>query len=117
MTTYNEKDLLDAVNVGNIIEVQQILNQGISPNAEVDGWTALEKASVRNQRNVIKILIEAGANPNRGDEDGMSPLHLSCKDGHVDSADALMKYGASHDKGDKSGYTPLHHAAKKGQVF
>ena len=116
MTTYSEKDLLEAVNVGNIREIQQLLDQGISPNAEVDGWTALEKASVRNQYNVIEILIEAGVDPNREDEYGLSPLHMSCKDGHVNSADALMKYGARHDKTDKSGYTPLHHAAKSGQI-
>ena len=114
MTTDDERFMLDAAEEGHVEEIRRLLAHGVSPDAAVDDWTALEKASINNKCDVIKVLMEAGADPNRADEDGFTPLYWTAKNGHAGAADTLIECGALHDKADKSGCTPLHCAAQSG---
>ena len=65
MTPNDERHFLDAAEEGRVEEIRQFLGHGTCPDAVVDGWTALEKASIKNQCEAIKALIEAGADPDR----------------------------------------------------
>ena len=42
-----------------------------------------------------KLLLEAGANPNLEDRDGLSPLGIACGTGGSRCIDLLMKYNAN----------------------
>ena len=93
MTPDDERHFLDAAEEGRVEEIRQYLAHGTSPDAVVDGWTALEKASIKNQCEVIKVLIEAGADPNRADEDGITPLYWTAKNGHADASGTVLPDG------------------------
>lgn len=62
----------------------------------------------------LSRLIGAGAEPNRTDYDGRSPLHLAASKGHGDITVFLIQRGVEINARDKFGYTPLLEAVKNG---
>ena len=73
----------------------------IERGAEVDafgrGWmtgTAMHSAVSRLQSDVVRILLEAGANPNVRQSAGWTPLHSSAANGDVTSVELLLASGA-----------------------
>ena len=116
MVTEDERKLLDSVEKGSVEDVNKLLKSGISPNIIVDGWTALEKASMAGQSEVAKALVVAGADPNRADENGHTPIYWAAKNGHRDAVEMLIACGSDPERADKSGNGPLHCAAKSGHI-
>jgi ankyrin repeat protein len=73
----------------------------IQRGAEVDalgrGWmtgTALHSAVSRLQSDVVRILLEAGANPNVRQSAGWTPLHAAAMNGDLTSVELLLAAGA-----------------------
>jgi ankyrin repeat protein len=64
----------------------------------------------------LKRLLEAGANPDEGDEEGRTALHFACGYGELDCAKALIAAKASLDIVDHNKNTALHYAAGYGQA-
>ncbi|OVA13884.1 Cyclic nucleotide-binding domain [Macleaya cordata] len=62
----------------------------------------------------LKRLIRAGADPNKTDYDGRSPLHLAASEGYEHIACFLIQEGVNVKISDKFGHTPLFEAIKKG---
>ncbi|XWS11574.1 hypothetical protein CRYUN_Cryun37aG0009900 [Craigia yunnanensis] len=62
----------------------------------------------------IKSLIRAGADPNKTDYDGRSPLHLAASKGHDDITSFLIEHGVDINLKDKFGNTPLLEVIKNG---
>ncbi|XP_043719282.1 potassium channel KOR1-like isoform X2 [Telopea speciosissima] len=62
----------------------------------------------------LKKLIQAGANPNKIDYDGRSPLHLAASRGYEDITCFLIQKGVVFNISDKFGNTPLLEAIKNG---
>ncbi|XP_068308778.1 potassium channel SKOR-like [Pyrus communis] len=62
----------------------------------------------------VKCLIGAGADPNKMDYDGRSPLHVAASKGFVDITRFLIEEGAAAEMSDKYGNTPLLEAIKNG---
>ncbi|KAF7822171.1 potassium channel SKOR-like [Senna tora] len=63
---------------------------------------------------LLKHLISSGADPNKVDYDGRSPLHISASRGYVDIACFLIEQGVNINYPDKFGSTPLLEAIKNG---
>uniref|UniRef100_A0A1J3GDJ5 Potassium channel n=1 Tax=Noccaea caerulescens TaxID=107243 RepID=A0A1J3GDJ5_NOCCA len=63
----------------------------------------------------LKSLIRAGADPNKTDYDGRSPLHLAASRGYDDITLFLIQEGVDINLKDKFGNTPLLEAVKAGQ--
>ncbi|CAI5537077.1 unnamed protein product [Closterium sp. Naga37s-1] len=61
------------------------------------------------------LLLEAGADANRKDHLGRSPLHWCADRGWVRTAELLLKHGGDINIQTHSGDTPLHWAAKAGR--
>merc|ERR1719399_2718364 len=61
-------------------------------------------------------LLYEGADVNRADEDGWTPLLIACQHGHVDRARNLLDKGAAVDRAQKQGATPLYIACQNGHV-
>ncbi|XP_052197957.1 potassium channel SKOR-like isoform X2 [Diospyros lotus] len=62
----------------------------------------------------LKCLIRAGADPNKADYDGRSPLHLSASKGYEDITLFLIQEGVDINISDNFGNTPLIEALKNG---
>ncbi|KAK8494265.1 hypothetical protein V6N13_138578 [Hibiscus sabdariffa] len=63
----------------------------------------------------LKSLIQAGADPNKTDYDGRSPLHLAASKGYEDITSFLIQHPVDINIKDKFGNTPLLEAIKNGQ--
>ena len=64
----------------------------------------------------IQFLIDAGADINRSDERGITPLHIVSQEGHVPVAQLLLSHGANIHARYNALWTPLHLAAQCGHL-
>ena len=73
------------------------------------GFTPLHYASFRGHKELAKLLIDHGANPNAADTRvGRTPLHFAVNSRRKETAQLLIEHGADINKTDKDGKTPLH---------
>lgn len=77
--------IIEAVQVGDIQTVQQLLNQtGYSINRRYqDGRTLLIYAAAAGQIDMVNYAIGAGADVNMQDDFGMSALHYAARENHA----------------------------------
>ncbi|XP_050418209.1 caseinolytic peptidase B protein homolog [Patella vulgata] len=62
-------ELLNAIKDNNLYEIQRLLKDKVSPDCRhVLGWTALQLAAVNRNIKALHLLLDAGADPNLGDE-------------------------------------------------
>jgi hypothetical protein len=59
-------------------------------------------------------LIDQGADVHAKDNDGWTPLHIACMNGHAEVVKALLEKGAEMHAKSNSGYTPLRCACLNG---
>uniref|UniRef100_A0A8I6XGT0 Uncharacterized protein n=1 Tax=Hordeum vulgare subsp. vulgare TaxID=112509 RepID=A0A8I6XGT0_HORVV len=78
------------------------------------GVTALAAAALDGKMDVVRYLLDNGADPNKKDDPGSVPLHCAAKFGHHEAARLLLSRGASVDIAYFHG-TPLHIAAYYGK--
>ena len=74
------------------------------------GWTPLLYAAREGCVECARILVEAGADLNLADPEGISPLLMAVINTRFDLAGSLIKLGANPNKWDFWGRTPLYAA-------
>ncbi len=85
-----------------------------SPN---DGYTPLHAAARDGQTEIVRILIEAGADVCLAD--GLmkaTPGHKAAYQGHAEAARILIALGELDAQGPYNGFTPLHDAVWHGHA-
>jgi ankyrin repeat protein len=65
----------------------------------------------------VKILQQGSFIVNGTDDQGRSPLHVSCLNGHLKVVQALISFSADLNQNDNNGWTPLHCAATSRFAF
>jgi ankyrin repeat protein len=93
----------------------------IERGAEVDafgrGWmtgTAMHSAVSRLQSDVVRILLEAGANPNVRQSAGWTPLHAAAMNGDLTSIELLLASGADATATNEEGRSVIDLANESG---
>jgi ankyrin repeat protein len=79
--------------------------------------TPLHLACIKHNPEIIKILLKHKANPNKGDVDGVTPLHLLIEsDAPASLVESLIYNGAFVNEVDYHQNTPLHVACYNGRL-
>lgn len=81
-----------------------------------EGATALYLAARNGHRDVVRELIEAGADVNATTKTARAPLHCATMNCHAGVVELLLDADARFDIADKSGTSLWHEAAAKGHT-
>ena len=88
---------------------------GVLDARDAEGDTALHLTHDNGNTDVMRLLLDAGADPNVQNNDGQTLLHHMAAEGiteyvrHED-VEALLNAGADPNLIDKKGWTPAHYA-------
>ena len=130
MLSENSEDNLKlrwASKEGNADELKRILSKGmLDVDSEVrKQWddynyyrcSPLKLAASHGHKDVVKLLLKAGADANKADQYGQTPLIEAARYGQIEVAQLLLDGGAEPNKADNAGLTPLHEAAGRGNSW
>lgn len=85
----------------------------VKATTRIGSYTPLELASRSGSAGVVKVLLGAGADPNRPNANGSTALHLAAAAGNPDAVEALLAKGANPNvRENEWGQTPLFFAAE-----
>jgi uncharacterized protein len=94
---------------GGVEAVAAILATGADPDADNDNVFKvhpIHSASAVGDRASVRLLLEAGANPNVRQEGGFTPLHTAAHNADAELAKLLLEHGADPDAANDEGKTP-----------
>ena len=115
----DEKKLFQESGLGNEEEVRRLLRIGIlDVNFALTLYldTPLMSAANRGHIQVVQLLLNGGADPNKTNYAGWTALHSAAMYGYSEMAQLLMEQGAEPDNNARYGSTPLHTAVWSGQT-
>jgi len=102
MINPNER-LIEAAKSGNLVELRAALDAGAIVDNKIDGNTALLWASAKGYLEIVKELINRGADKNIQDVEGFTPLSWASSLGHIDVVSELVSRGADRTIKNKFG--------------
>jgi len=110
--------LADAAQQGNKEAVRTLLKEKADVNAaQGDGMTALHWAANKDDFDMVKLLLAAGANAKAMTRLGeITPLFMACINGDAPMIDALLRAGADPKSVKANGTTALMMAASSGNA-
>ena len=113
------EDFLDLCNVeGNeeavrqALETQPELVNSRDTRLRREGWTPLHVASMGGHEEVVRLLLEHGADVHAQKKDGDAALHLATVHRRDKVMRVLLEHGAHVNAHGKHNSTPLHRAAR-----
>ncbi|KAK7252246.1 hypothetical protein RIF29_36062 [Crotalaria pallida] len=83
---------------------------------DVNGYYALQWASLNNFHEIVHYLIQHGGDVNAADHMQQTALHWAAVRGSTAAADVLLENGARVEAADINGYRAVHVAAQYGQT-
>ena len=94
MSTSKEFQLSYACCRGRLNEVKGLIDEGVDVDWDENEWTPLIIAVIWGYVDIIRLLVDNGANINSKGNDGNTALHLAAKIGDKESMLTLLKRGA-----------------------
>jgi len=102
-----DRELIYRVNFGRADDIKLLIQQGADPNTRNDlGMTAVSVATDRNDAasfDIVKALVDGGANVNVADENRNFPIILATRNGRADIVAYLIEKGADFYIKDSAG--------------
>lgn len=109
-------EVYEAAQSGNAADVKQLLEKGHDANDTSDyGKTALYIAAARDLE-TAKVLIKYGANVNKEDYRGITPIMMAAEKGYSDIVELLVASDANINAKSKKGSTALSTAAANNHI-
>ena len=107
--------LSDAITSGDVEKVKAALARaksgfGSSPRVDVrnaSGSTPLSETALRGNIEIVKLLLERGANVSATNQDGNTPLHVAAFMCHTEIVELLLEQGASPHRKNNRGETAI----------
>ena len=88
--------LLEAAARNDIDEVRRLLTLNVTPDStNDDGLTALHQCCIDDSEEMMKVLVEFGADVNAADSEQWTPLHAAATCGHLHLVKFLIDNGAN----------------------
>jgi uncharacterized protein len=115
LATGHEPDVLESAALGRAARLRDLL--AADPAARdaraADGFTPLHYAAFFGGPEAVRVLLDAGAQPDADADNPMRvrPLHSAAAARDVESARLLLEAGATPDVRQQGGFTALHAAA------
>ncbi len=108
----------DEVSRGNVEQVRMLLERypELLESKDKMGKTPLFFAVNRGRKELVDLLLNAGADVHAQDITGLTPLHAAAWWNKKEEAERLLAAGASLEQRDVFGDTPLHIAAIQGRT-
>lgn len=101
-----QQSVFDAIMQNDLALVQQLVNNGADVNSrDKDGDCALMLATVYGSAEMVRFLLEEGADPDLKNHEDETALMWAAHD--LEKVKLLVKYGAGVNEKAKSGNTPL----------
>ncbi len=111
------RELIRAVQNGNLIMIQQLLSLGADINGkDKKGNTPLVTAIMSNKKDIASFLLDNGASLNTPAGNGITPAIAAAKKGNVTILSQLVKNGAKINSVDRNGNSALTNAVKSNCV-
>ena len=97
------KRMISAASNGSYENVERYLKSGVHPDIthdvdEYEGWTALQWAAYCGKHDIVRLLLEHGANPLLANDTGQSPIILAIIRGHSQCIALLTTATACYEK-------------------
>jgi len=102
--------LINAARAGDVPVIRLLTSHGADPNlpdAAVNAWPPLLHAVHKAQPASTTALLDAGANPNRADPTGTTPLMMAAGYGYTDIVKILLARGANPRMANNDGVTAI----------
>ncbi|XP_065070350.1 uncharacterized protein LOC135695275 isoform X1 [Rhopilema esculentum] len=97
---------------GNYRQLEILIDSGLAINSkDINEFSLLHHAAVRNQVEITTLLLERGADPNCEGPSDQTPLHCAAGQGNRAIAKVLLEFGANVRAKDRLFRTPLHMCA------
>jgi ankyrin repeat protein len=101
------QELSNAVIASDVDRIKFLIEKGAEINKpDSQGWTPLANAARQRKDKIIKVLLDAGADPNIA-SNGMTPLIAAAMRDHVASVKVLAEKGADVEEPGPQGFRPL----------
>jgi len=103
-------------NSGSVVNLKDRTSESLLACDTEFGWTPLQHAAAQNSKDIIRIMGEAGVDPNIQDKRGCTALLLAARSSHLPCLKYLIKFGGDALLADSAGRTPFGEAAAAGHV-
>jgi ankyrin repeat protein len=111
------RKLAMAASLNNLAAARALLDKGVPVDSPaIDGATPLLISAASGYIDLMKVLLAAGADPNRQDQHQDTPLMAAVRIGSRDAVKLLLDSRADPNQRDGSGRTAMHWAARSGHV-
>lgn len=110
--------ICNAAQKGNLKRVKSLLkkNPKLLNAKNFVGYAPIHCAAKWKHEEMLKYLIDKGADVNLKNKTSLTPLHMAIMKGHTEIAKILIKNKANVNVRDRNQSTPLHHAAYFGRT-
>jgi ankyrin repeat protein len=105
--------IFKAVELNDVASLRAVLASGVDVDVQDHvGRTSLSLA-VSKRIEIVRLLLEAGANPNLADRSKVTPLMCAAQYQSVAAVEALLKAGANPLAKDYGGHDALWHSRRR----